>query len=453
VARRKFSFTVAAAAAVCLTSPLARAQATDASTDRSPEQAAPEDWAVHGQATFIEQYHPAFRSPYRGPNSLDPGSRGDETFDATLYLGARLWVGAEAWADPEIDQGFGLSNTLGIAGFPNAEGSKVGMEAPYPKLPRLFLRQTIGLGGGEEEVEPDANQLGGERSKDRLVATIGKFSVTDVFDTNAYSHDSKNSFLNWTLNDLGTFDYAANAWGYTEGLAVEWYRGRWTARAGYFALSTEPNGTRIDRGFARQFQVDGELEERHTLWDRPGALRLMGFLSHGRMGLFRDAIALAQSTGKPADISLVRHIHERVGIGINLEQELADGLGVFLRAGYDDPSRESFEFTDVDASVSAGVSLKGDRWQRSDDTVGLAFIVNGISSEHAAFFDAGGLGILVGDGKLPQPGYEKIIEAYYDFATTKWLKLSADYQYVDNPAYNRDRGPVSILGTRLHAEF
>jgi high affinity Mn2+ porin len=451
VDRKSRPFALTTAAIACVVPQLVGAQETGAEASAGP--AAAERWAVHGQATFVEQYHPAFRSPYRGTNSFDPGSRGNETFDATLYLGVRLWEGAEAWANAEIDQGFGLSNTVGIAGFPNAEGSKVGSATPYPKLPRLFFQQTIGLGGEEETVEPDANQLGGQRSKDRLVATIGKFSVTDVFDTNTYSHDSKSSFLNWTLNDLGTFDYAANAWGYTEGLALEWYQDHWTVRAGYFALSTEPNGTQIDRAFARQFQVDGELEERHTLWGRPGALRVMAFLSHGRMGLFRDAIALARTTGKPADIALVRHIHERAGVGINFEQEIDDDLGVFLRAGYDDPSRESFEFTDVDASVSVGVSLKGEHWSRPDDSVGLAFVVNGISRQHAAYFNAGGLGILVGDGRLPHPGDERIIEAYYDFAATKWLKLSADYQYVLNPAYNRDRGPVSILGARVHAEF
>jgi high affinity Mn2+ porin len=444
-------------AILLISSPSARADTNAATPEEKARdagtQAESESWAVHGQATFVEQYHPAFRSPYRGPNSFDPGSRGDETFDATLYLGARVWDGAEAWFDGEVDQGFGLSNTLGIAGFPNAEGSKVGSASPYPKLPRLFLRQTIGLGGGTERVDPDANQLGGERDKSRLVTTVGKFSVTDVFDTNAYSHDSKNSFLNWTLNDLGTFDYAANAWGYTEGIAEEWYQDWWTARVGYFALSTVPNGGKIDRAFARQFEVDTELEERHTLWDRPGALRLLGFLNHGRMGLFKDAIALSQASGNPADISLVRHLHERVGVGINLEQQVADDAGIFLRAGYDDASRESFEFTDVDRSLSGGISLQGNRWQRPDDVAGLAFVVNGISRQHQTYFNDGGLGILVGDGKLTHPGDEKIVEAFYNFVATKWLKLSADYQFVDNPAYNADRGPVSILGARLHAEF
>jgi high affinity Mn2+ porin len=422
--------------------------------DASPsESAAPETWAIHGQTTVVEQYHPAFRSLFQGANSLDPGSRGDETFDATLYFGVRPWDGAEIWADGEIDQGFGLSNTEGVAGFPNGEGAKIGKTTPYPKLPRLFLRQTIDLGGEMENVDPDINQLGGTQDKNRIVLTVGKFAVPDIFDHNAFADDSKHDFLNWALVDLATFDYAANAWGYTYGAAAEWYQDWWTLRAGIFDLSTIPNTARLEEVFLRQFQVVGEFEERHTLWGQPGAVRLLSFLTHGRMGLFSDAIALSQSTDEPANIALVRHMHERSGVGINFDQHLTDDIGIFGRAGYDDPSREPFEFIDVDAATSAGVAVQGTRWARPDDVFAVAFILNSITREHAEYFNRGGLGILVGDGKLPHPGDEKIVEVQYSFAATNWLKISPDYQYIDNPAYNRDRGPVSILGARIHAEF
>lgn len=427
------------------------AEAESAGDVNQPD--APEEWAIHGQLTFVEQYHPAFHSPYRGPKSLDPGSRGDETFDSTLYLGAKLWDGAEAWINGEIDQGFGLSKTLGIAGFPNGEAYEVGSSIPYPKLPRLFIRQTVDLGGEVEQVDPDINQLGASQTHDRVVMTVGKFAVADVFDHNLYSDDSRHDFLNWALVDLATFDYAANAWGYTYGAAIEWYQNWWTIRTGLFDLSAVPNSASLDMTFGRQFQIDTELEEDHTLWNKPGKLRLLVFLSHGRMGLFRDAIALSQATGAPPDIALVRHVHERAGVGINLEQQLTDDLGFLLRAGYADPSREPFEFIDADATVSTGLSLNGNRWNRPDDAIGLAFIVNGISREHATYFNDGGLGILVGDGKLPYPGNEKIVEVLYNFAVTAWLRLTPDYQFVDNPGYNTERGPVSILGVRLHAEF
>lgn len=429
------------------------AAAADETAPADTGVAAPETWAVHGQSTFVVQYHPAFRSPYRGHNSLDPGSRGNETFDATLFLGVRPWDGGEIWINGEIDQGFGLSNTLGIVGFPSGEAYKVGKAEPYPKVPRAFFRQTIGLGGGQEIVDPDINQLGGAQDKDRIVLTIGKFAVPDIFDHNAYADDPRHNLLNWTLVDLGTFDYAANAWGYTYGVSAEWYQDWWTVRAGLFDLSNVPNSTRLEEGFGRQFQLVTELDEQHTLWDRPGAVRLLAFLSHGRMGLFRDAIALSQVTGQPADVSLVRHVHARGGVGLNFDQQLTDELGVFGRAGFDDPSREPFEFTDADASASLGVSLNGTEWERPDDVLNVAFIFNTVDRQHAKYFELGGLGILAGDGMLPHPASERIVELYYNMAVTKWFRVTADYQYIDNPAFNRDRGPVSVLGTRLHAEF
>ena len=232
-----------------------------------------EDWALHGQATFIEQYHPAFRSAFRGPNSMDPGSRGNETFNATLYAGARPWAGGEAWADGEVDQGFGLSDTLRVAAFTNGQGSKVGKAEPYFRLHRVFFRQTLDLGGEEEDVEAAANQLGGGRTRDNLIITVGKFSAVDIFDTNSYAHDPANDFLNWAVIDTGSFDYAADAWGYSYGIAAEWTTGNWTLRGGLFDLSRVPNGTELTRGFG-QYQIDGEVERRFQLSGRDGKVKL-----------------------------------------------------------------------------------------------------------------------------------------------------------------------------------
>jgi high affinity Mn2+ porin len=411
-----------------------------------------ETWAVHGQATFVVQGHPAFRSPYQGPNSLDPEAGGRETFDVTLYAGVRPWSGGEIWINPEIDQGFGLSNTLGVAGFPSGEAYKVGKRDPYPKLPRLFLRQTVNLGGEREKVDPDINQLGGTQTADRLVLTLGKFSVVDVFDTNQYAHDPRRDFLNWAIIDAGTFDYAANAWGYTYGLAAEIYHGRWTARAGVFDLSDVPNSARLDPTFT-QFQLVGELEERHEIAGQPGALKLTLFETRGRMGRFADAIRLAQATGQPADITAVRDYRSRRGVSFNLEQQVAPDLGLFLKGGVANGDTEPYEFADIDRTVAAGFSMKGDRWARPDDTWALAGVLNGIAPIHQEFLDTGGLGILVGDGQLPRPGDEQILETYYDIALVKPLHLSLDYQFVNHPAYNRDRGPVSIGAVRLHVQF
>ncbi len=411
-----------------------------------------ETWAIHDQTTFVLQGHNTFRSPYQGPNSLAPEAQGRETFDLTLFAGVRPWAGGEIWVNPEIDQGFGLSNTLGVAGFPSGEAYKVGKRDPYIMLHRLFLRQTIDLGGDRQKVNPDLNQLGGSQTANRVVLTVGKFAVGDVFDTNAYAHDPRRDFLNWSLVDAGTFDYAANAWGYSYGAAAELYRGRWAVRAGIFDLSLVPNSERLDPTFT-QFQLIGELEERHEIAGQPGKFKVSVFQTRGRMGRFDDALALAAATARPADIAAVRDYRSRRGVSFNLEQQASENVGFFMKGGVANGDIEPYEFADIDRTLAAGASLKGALWGRPDDTWAIAGVVNGISKSHQQFLNAGGTGILIGDGQLPHPRDEQILETYYDIAVTKPLHLSFDYQFVDHPAYNRDRGPVSIGAVRLHAQF
>jgi high affinity Mn2+ porin len=410
-------------------------------------------WGLHGQSTFVTQYHPGFHAAFSGPNSLEPQAQARETFDLTLIGGLRLWRGAELWVNPEVDQGFGLSNTLGVAGFTSGEAYKVGADVPYFELPRLFVRQTINLGGEVAHIEAGLNQLAGSQTANRVVVTVGKFAVVDVFDTNRYAHDPKNDFLNWSIIEAGSFDYAADAWGYTYGVAVEWSQQWWTIRTGLFTLSKVPNSKELDTHLFDQYQFDQEFEERHTLFGQPGKLKLLGFLSHGRMGRYADATAIALQTGMPADIAAVRTMRIRGGVSLNLEQQLAEGLGLFARAGWSQGQLEAFDFTDINTTISLGLSINGARWGRPDDTVGVAMAVNGASGDAKQFFAAGGLGILVGDGQLLHSGPEYILETYYSVAVFTFAKLSLDYQFVDHPAYNRDRGPVSIFGFRAHGEF
>lgn len=421
-------------------------------TDAPSALTADQPYAVHAQSTFVGQGNFAFRAPYEGANSLDGGGDLRETFDVTLFAGVKPWSGAELWINPEIDQGFGLRNTLGAAGFPSAEAYKVGKKNPYLRLQRLFFRQTIDLGGAAEHVESAANQLAGTRKVDRVVLTMGKLSVVDIFDQNKYAHDPRADFLNWTAVDAGSFDYAADAWGYTYGAAAELYTGRFTFRAGLFNLSKVPNDVRLETNF-RQYQIDGEVEERHTIAGRPGAIRVTGFVSHGNFAKLDDAVALAKITGLPIDNALVRAFRNRIGISINAEQEVSDTVGVFLRAGVTDGSIEAIEFTDIDRTISGGISLAGSSWGRPQDRVGVALIANGISPTRERFLAAGGLGILVGDGRLPHPGTEFIAETYYDLAAIGPLRVAVDGQLIVNPAYNRDRGPVPIIGARVHAQF
>lgn len=431
----------------------AHAQSFDESgstaADKTP--AAPERWAVHGQLTDIYQYHPAFSSAYQGPQSFDHGNHTGNTFDATLYLGAALGRGAEFWVDPELNQGIAPNNTLGIAGYINGDGAKVGKAHPYTRIQRAFLRETVGLGGGSEPVAPDANVLGGVRDKDRLVITLGKYNATDIFDANSYAHDPRGDFLNWSLIVAGSFDYAADAWGYSYGATAEWYRGDWVARFGLFDLSDVPNSPHLTEDLT-QFQYIAEGEHDHVLRGRHGAVRATLFVTRGNMADYREAVADGAARGEAPDAARVRRYRSRAGGSVNLEQEVADGVGVFARAGWDDGSLESYEYTDIDRTASAGVSIHGGAWGRKDDVLALAGLVNDISAAHTAFFDAGGLGILVGDGRLTHKDTERVFESYYRAALPGAVELTFDTQVVGNPAYNTDRGPVVVLGVRLHVQ-
>ncbi len=420
---------------------------------RADDQPAPDEiMSFHGQATFVDLYHPAFRSPYMGANSLNGGSRGNETFDFTLFMGLRLWDGAEAYVNPELDQGFGLSNTLGVAGFPSGEDYKIGRSSPYFRLQRLFLRQTFDLGGDADPVAAGANQLGGTYTANNIVLTGGKISVTDIFDANIYAHDPKNDFMNWSLIESGAFDYAADAWGYSYGIAAEWNQDWWTLRGGLFDLSRIPNTTELETDFS-QFELVSEMEARHTLLGAPGKIKLLGFVNRGRMGSYTDAVRLAQATGSVPNTALVRRYKSRPGAVLNIEQGITGDLGGFARISMNDGSQEAYEFTEINRSIAGGLSLKGASWGRPNDTAGLALVNNALSRSAQTYFADGGLGILIGDGRLPHYGTENIVETYYSVAATDWLSFGADYQLIVNPAYDSDRGPVSVFGVRLHGQF
>jgi high affinity Mn2+ porin len=415
-------------------------------------------FAVHGQTTFTYQGYPSFRSPFDGPNSLSGGGQTRETFDATLSIGVKLWQGAEFWANPEIDQGFGLSSTHGVAGFTSAEAYKIGSATPYARLQRAFLRQTINLGGETENVDDDFYQFKGTRSTDRLVLTAGRFAAVDIFDTNRYANNPKSDFLNWSLVNTGSFDYVADGWGYTYGAAAEWYTGPWTLRAGVFDLSATPTGGNSPEGVAldptfQQFALLGEIERRYELWGQPGKIKITGYLNRGNAGNFNDAVALAAATGAPADINAVRAYTSRPGVSLNMEQQVNDNFGLFLRAGWADGNIEPWDFTDIDRTVSGGVSINGRSWGRPDDTIGIAGVVNGIDKAHIAFLNAGGLGILIGDGQLTNYGLEQIFEAYYSYALNSSTRLTFDYQFIANPGYNADRGPANVFAGRFHWQF
>jgi high affinity Mn2+ porin len=410
-----------------------------------------EDWAVRGQLTNITQKHSDFPAQYSGPQSLSPDGPAEETTDATLMLGRRLWDGAEFWINPEIDQGFGFNNTMGIAGFPNGGAYKLGNNTPYLRVQRLFVRQTISLAGDRMDVDSAANQLAGNIGVNNVTITAGKFSVTDIFDTNTYAHDPRADFLNWSIIDGGSYDYAADPWGYTWGGALEWTQNWWTLRGGFFQLSPQPKSKIVRVNFGSN-STNLELETRHIWVGHPGKIKLLAWIDQGKMASYNDAVLLGQETNSIPKVALERRYSSRPGIVLNVEQELSSDVGAFLRVSADRGDKEAYEFSDINQSVSTGLSIKGNSWGRNDDIIGIGGVINRISGQAQSYFEAGGLGILIGDGRLNYAP-EKIAEIYYSWHPWSFAAITFDYQHVSDPAYSQDRGPVSIYGVRFHANF
>src|ERR1700692_3512467 len=412
----------------------------------------PYSWNVHGQLTLIEQGYPAFRSPYQGTNSLTGASQIQNTTSATAFVGYRPWDGTEVYINPELMQGFGLNNTLGVAGFPNGEAQKSNFPMPRIDIARVFVRQTFGLGGEQETIEDGPNQLAGKQDISRISVTAGRFAVLDVFDGNSYSHDPRVDFLNWNMYCCGSYDVTMDKIGYTWGAAAELNQKSWAIRAGYFLVPVVSNVNNYDTRIAEHGEYIGELELRYSLFSQPGKLRLMGWANIADTGSYADALAMPVTPPHYPDIMHTRRVRTNYGFVVNLEQAITSDLGVFSRATWSPGLVEIIGWTDCGESLSVGTVLKGNAWGRPDDKIGVAGVVEGLSPVARAYFAAGGLGILIGDGQLNYRP-EQILEAYYAYSLNQWATLSFDYQFVDNPGYNADRGPVSIFSGRLHAQF
>jgi high affinity Mn2+ porin len=410
------------------------------------------DWNVHAQTTFLASAYPAMRSPYEGANSLPGGGQGRETWTTTAFLGWRLWQGGEFYFNPELAQGFGLNSTLGLAGFPNGEAQKAGAAFPKFRPQRYYLRQTFGLGGEQEDVADAANQLPGKRDIDRITVIVGRFAVGDFFDGNSYAKDPRADFMNWAMWSSAAYDFPADLPGYTRGAVVELNRKDWAVRAGLFEVPSAPNSDVLT------FKTGGavvEFEGRYAIFDQPGKLRLGVFGNRGNTGNYRQALAMenADPTLNINDVMVsIRRDNLKYGFYANAEQQIAKDVGVFARASWNDGQNEILSFTDIDRSLSGGLSIKGSYWGRPSDTIGVGGAINGLSSTHRDFLAAGGLGLLIGDGQLNYRP-ERILETYYAFAIDKSFTFTADYQLITNPAYNADRGPVSFFSGRLHGEF
>lgn len=428
-----------------------------------PTETANQKWNIHGQITETPQGDPPFRALYSGPNSLSNTGEVQATFTSDLYVGARLWHGAELHADGLLWKGFGLTNDKGIEAFPNGDAFKLGITIPHFMFAHLFIRETIGLGGKRESVPDGPLTLAGEQDISRLTFTLGRLSPTDMFDNNAYAQDPHSQFMNWATMTNLSWDFPADSVGYTTGVVAELNQPRWALRYGFFQVPNTQNGFTADDqilmfpraggdgAFFRSWGMAGELERRYGN-AHSGKVRLLTFVNRAKTIGYREATPLLIANGPSADLSSAMAYRCKYGFGLNWEQKITDDVGVVSRLGWNNGQVQGWMYNDSNWTASLGMSVKGSSWHRTSDVLGLAYILDGASSSNQAFLEAGGADILDGDGALTY-GSERVVDAYYNYSVWKSIHVSPDYEFIDNPAFNRDRGPVSVFGIRLHGQF
>jgi high affinity Mn2+ porin len=409
--------------------------------------------SLHFQSTFVPQGYLPFKTGRNDPASGNGQST--ETWTMTGYFGARLWEGGEIFFNPETFHGFLMrdfspANVAIAASVGNGEAQKGGRSDMDPYVARLYFSQTFGFGGEKEAIKDDLNSIAGKKDISRLTLTVGKFAASDFFDNNAYSHDTRTQFQNWALFDGGAFDYAADVKGYTAGAVADFNQKDWAIRAGFLLLPVVPNALALDTDIPHHGSVVVELEKRYTLFSQPGKLRLLGFENTGILGNYAQAVALNPGA---ADIAATQKLRTNYGYVINFEQALADNLGAFFRYSWNDGKNQLCCFTDITESVSGGFSIKGAFWGRPEDTIGIAGAYNAISPGLRSYLAAGGRGLLIGDGALPNYAGEKVFETYYSYPVTGNLTVSADYQYIGDAAYFAERGPIHMFSGRVRLQF
>ncbi len=420
---------------------------------QQPLQPAPERWNLYYQATSIGQVHGTFNAPYQGPLSLEDYPEHVVSLTTTLFFGLNLGHNTQLYFDPEIAGGRGFSGVNGIANAPNGELPRVASATPKPYLARLYLSHDFGFGAATEHVESDANELAGERPMTRYTISIGRFSLTDFFDNNSYTHDPRTQFMAWGVMYNGAWDYPADTRGYTWGMVHEFHTRNWSLRYGSAAEPRKANGLRFDRRLFRDRSDVFEGERRYALGDRPGVIRLLAYLNHTDSGSYGDALRLATQTGTTPDITAMHHPGTlKYGTGLNIEQQVTRDIGFFTRLGWNDGKTQDFAFTAIDRLATGGVSFKGTTWRRKEDVAATSFTAGGLSGVHAVYLARGGLDFLIGDGRLNYAP-EYVWESYYSARLRPGLFATFDLQRVANPAYNQDRGPVWIESVRLHMEF
>ena len=415
---------------------------------------------LHGQTTYINQRYNNFTSSYSGQNSLDSLKSMSYTWSGTLFFGARIAPNTDVYFNPEVVSGIPFSDLAGLGGFTNGEATKAnGAQAKFYSA-RAFVRQTINQEGDKVVLENEANQITQTVSSNRVVLTGGQFSTLDIFDDSRYAKDPRIQFMNWGNMTYLAYDYAADARGYSWGLAGEWYLDNWVMRASRMLAPKSPNGRDLNWQIFNAYGDQIEVERQHNIGDLPGKVSVLGYRNRMILARFQDAtnyVIQNNAQGTQA-INNVRSSNQiKTGIGINAEQALTKDLGIYGRAFTSDGHTETMSFTEADNSLSVGLGMNGASWKRPHDTIGVSMMQNGLSSYRRAYLQAGGVSYFIGDYASPSQTIsyspERIGEVYYNATVIKNVLAGLNFQHIINPAYNSARGPVNILSFRIHAEF
>jgi hypothetical protein len=416
-------------------------------------------WTTHFQFTTISQIHSGFKSPYSGENSIaDSVEPFATSLTSTLFVGRKLWKGAAFYFNPEVSGGRGLSFTKGVAGALNGETYRVGDAAPEPFVARAYLQQHFALGQTYETVEDDVNQVADKIPEKRITVTVGKFSVSDFFDDNSYSKDPRTQFLNWSIWANGAWDYPANTKGYTYGIVAEIIKPLWSIRVSSVAVPRIANFHLMQYKIPKAHSETIEVDHSISINKKHGDVRFIVSNTRSKAPSYAEGLnAIAANDTFLLNVIAGNEENDqyggkKFGLGLNIEQELTSEIGFFSRIGWNDGKFVSWAFTEIDQTFTAGLSFKGKLWKRSEDVFGIATAFNGISSGHRNFLKDGGYGFIIGDGTLTY-GSESIIEWFYNAKLFNSFWVSLDYQFINNPGYNKDRGPVHVFGIRGHVEF
>ncbi len=417
--------------------------------------AKPKRYSLHGQSTVLSQYHFDFKAAYSGDNSLLTSEPAATSVSATLFLNYKLGAKTYMVFNPEMAGGNGLSKALGIAGFSNGEVYRVGDPTPRPFIGRLYVEHRLALSKDKIKVDDDVNQVAETTNKDYLSFIAGKFSLTDFFDDSQISHDPRSQFFNWALMGNGGWDYAANTRGYTIGAVVQAVYKDYALRSAITTVPIEANGPELQFKWAKAMGFVLEFEKTHLFQKSEKQFTTFHtgyFINWAHMGNYETSIAKANLLGTSPNILDSRQ-YGRTKWGFYIDADNHFGpYHFFMKASFNDGKNETWAFTEIDKSFTTGFQWDGELWKRKQDRFAIAYINNNLSADHKLYLQKGGYGFLIGDGKLNY-GPEQIIETYYYWKISKLISLSPDYQFVINPAYNKDRGPVHIVGLRLHADF